>query len=94
MLHRIKWITFALAILVAIIIAFQNLDPINVHLLFATVTLPQAVILGIALLLGFVLGLAFPALWRVRSWNKGRKRDASTQPRDLVTPADEESPLV
>jgi uncharacterized integral membrane protein len=71
-LTRLKWASLLVAFVLLIIIVFQNLEPIKVTLLFATVTLPQAALLTIALLVGFFLGLAAPTLWKVRSWQKGR----------------------
>lgn len=68
MLRLVKWIVFALLLMVVVIVSFQNLTPIQLHFLFSTVELPQAVILLITLLIGFLLGVLAGALWRVRSW--------------------------
>ena len=45
-----------LAILVAIIVV-QNRDPVATHLLFATLVMPQAILLFITAAAGFALGV-------------------------------------
>ena len=71
-LTRLKWGSLLVVCGLMVIIVFQNLEPIEVTLLFATLTLPQAAVLTITLLVGFLLGLATHTLWRMRSWHKGR----------------------
>ena len=44
-----------LAILVAILVV-QNTEPVETHLLFATVTMPRAVLIFISAAAGFALG--------------------------------------
>lgn len=70
LMTRLKWGSLIVVLILLIIIVFQNLEPIKVTLLFATVTLPQAAVLTITLLVGFLLGLAAQALWRMRAWQK------------------------
>jgi uncharacterized integral membrane protein len=48
--------TSVLAILVAILVV-QNREPVETHLLFATVAMPHAVLLFIASAAGFALGV-------------------------------------
>jgi len=45
-----------LAVLVAVIVA-QNREPVATHLLFATVTMPHAILLFITAAAGFALGI-------------------------------------
>ena len=56
-MRNLKLITASiLAILVAIIVV-QNRDPVGTHLLFATVTMPLAILLFITAAVGFALGV-------------------------------------
>jgi uncharacterized integral membrane protein len=52
---------FAIAVLViaAIIVIVQNTAAVETRLLFATVTMPRAVLLLLTLSIGFVLGILF-----------------------------------
>ncbi len=75
LMTRLKWGSLIVVLILLIIIVFQNLEPIKVTLLFATVTLPQAAVLTIALLVGFLLGLAAQTLGRMRAWQKGRAKE-------------------
>jgi uncharacterized integral membrane protein len=77
MLRLVKWILFALLLLIAVIVSFQNLTPIQLHFLFSTVELPQAVFLLISLLVGFILGGLAGALWRERSWRAKQLKQQS-----------------
>ena len=54
-----------IAILLVVII-FQNLDPVSTRLLFATVKMPQAALLFLTAIAGFVLGL----VGRLTFWKK------------------------
>ena len=76
LLVRLKWACLLLTLAVLIIVVFQNLEPMTVTLLFTTATLPQAAVLTITLIIGFLLGLATQALWRMRAWQKGRARES------------------
>lgn len=78
MMSKAKLILFAILFLVLVIIAFQNLTEIEVHLLFRTVKMPQAVLLTATLVVGFAMGISANALWKMRSWRKARaNRDLS-----------------
>lgn len=77
-MHRVKWITYLIVVLLVLIIVFQNLAQTEVHLLFAKVTMPQAALLTVMLLVGFGLGLSARALWKVRgAWKKARNKPKS-----------------
>ncbi len=67
-MRHTKLIAFALLTLILLIIAFQNLTVTEVHLLFMTVSMPQAALLTTTLLIGFLMGLFASALWQVRAW--------------------------
>ena len=74
LMTRLKWGSLIVVLAILVIIVFQNLEPIKVTLLFATLTLPQAAVLTMTLLVGFLLGLATQTLWRMRTWHKGRAK--------------------
>jgi uncharacterized integral membrane protein len=67
-MRRIKWVVFIAAVALLVIIVFQNLAETEVHLLFWTVSLPQAALLTIAIATGFLMSLSANALWKVRAW--------------------------
>lgn len=75
MMKKLKWVVVGILILLPLIVVFQNLDPIDVHLLFATVSMPQAAMLSITLVFGFLLGFFINTLWRVQSWRSKHKKD-------------------
>jgi len=54
---RTKLITMAILALLAAIIILQNTDPVQTRILFFTLTLPRAVLLFAATLIGFSLGV-------------------------------------
>jgi uncharacterized integral membrane protein len=57
LMRNFKLITASvLAILVAIVVV-QNREPVETHLLFATVVMPHAILLFIASAAGFALGV-------------------------------------
>ena len=56
-MSRLKLITIAvLAVLVGILV-LQNTQPVETRVLFATVTMPRAVLLFVTALIGFALGV-------------------------------------
>ena len=55
-------LTFFLAGLVAIV-ALQNTEAVETHILFATVTMPRAVLLLTTSLIGFALGILTSLVW-------------------------------
>jgi uncharacterized integral membrane protein len=75
MLRILKWLLLATLLLLVLILSFQNLTKVQVHLLFSTIELPQAVVLASALIIGFVMGLLVSALWRVRNWRAKAAKD-------------------
>lgn len=73
-LKNLKWILLILIVLLVILVIFQNLEQIDVELLFFTRKLRLAELLVITLLIGFLLGLAAGAWWRVRHWRHARDK--------------------
>lgn len=51
-----------LAVLVAVVV-LQNTEAVETHLLFATVTMPRAVLLVTTVLVGFALGVLTSLVW-------------------------------
>ena len=67
---KLKLIALLVLALLAIVLIFQNTQTVETRLLFVTVTMPRAALLGLTLLIGFACGIL--AAIRV-----GKKRDAS-----------------
>ncbi len=88
-LRVVKWIVFVLIILLVTIVVFQNLTPVQLHFLFTTIEMPQAITVTVATVTGFVLGLIASALWRMRSWRAKAAKEKKTQ----STGATQSSPL-
>lgn len=61
-MQRIKLITVALLTLMLLVVVFQNTEPVDTRLLFATVTMPRAALLAITGAIGFAIGI-LTALW-------------------------------
>ena len=55
-------VTLVLAVLVVIVV-LQNTEAVETHLLFATVTMPRAVLLLTTVLVGFALGILTALVW-------------------------------
>ena len=64
-----------LAVLVAIVV-LQNTEAVETHLLFATVSMPRAVLLLTTVVVGFVLGVLTSLVW-MRSQEKKTGVDQS-----------------
>jgi len=55
-LRKVKWIIIAVLAIVVLIVALQNTANVETRLLFATVTMPRAILLFVMLAIGFVIG--------------------------------------
>jgi uncharacterized integral membrane protein len=53
--------------LLGVILVLQNTAPVETQLVFATVTMPRAVLLLITLLIGFTSGVLASLVWSKRS---------------------------
>jgi len=71
---RAKVITAIVLGVVAAVIAFQNLEPVDTTLLFTTVTMPRILVLLIMLGIGFVLGVVLSFIWTSRLLTGERER--------------------
>ena len=78
-MQLLKWGTLGTLLLLMLIVIFQNLTPIEIHFLFSTLSLPQAAVIALTLLVGFCLGLLASAAWRVRSWRARVSKDRKAQ---------------
>ncbi len=56
LLHKIKLVVIAILAVLVLIIALQNTAKVETKLLFATVTMPRAILLFVMLAIGFVVG--------------------------------------
>ena len=65
-------VTLVLAVLVVIVV-LQNTEAVETQLLFATVTMPRAVLLFTTALVGFALGILTSLVW-MRKQDKARGR--------------------
>jgi uncharacterized integral membrane protein len=54
---RFKVILIVVLAVLLVIVILQNTETVDTRLLFVTVSMPRAALLGFAVLLGFVLGL-------------------------------------
>jgi lipopolysaccharide assembly protein A len=59
MRSKVQLVIAAVLATMAVIILFQNVEPVPVKLLFVTVTMPRAALLAVTLLAGFTLGVLF-----------------------------------
>ena len=55
-LRQIKFIVIAVLAVLVLIVALQNTANVETKLLFATVTMPRAILLFVMLAIGFVIG--------------------------------------
>lgn len=86
MLRLLKIFSLLVMLMLVIVVSFQNLTPIQLRILFSTIELPQAVILGSTLLFGFLMGLLASALWRVRSWRAKHSKEKEAAARNSEAP--------
>jgi len=56
-MKRMKLIVALLAVLLVVIVILQNTQPVATRLLFITVTMPNAVLIGLSLLIGVAAGI-------------------------------------
>jgi len=56
-MKRLKLIGALTAVLLSVIVILQNTQPVQTKFLLVTITMPNAVLLGIALLIGIAVGI-------------------------------------
>jgi len=54
---RYKLLAAVVVALLLVVVVLQNTEPVETRVLFMTVTMPRAALLGLAALIGFTLGL-------------------------------------
>jgi uncharacterized integral membrane protein len=64
---KLKLAAAFLLALVAVVLILQNRDPVETQLLFATVTMPRAILLLLTALLGFAAGILVSLYWNRKS---------------------------
>ena len=57
LMRDLKLITASIVAILVAILVVQNTDPVETHLLFATVAMPDAVLIFISAAAGFALGV-------------------------------------
>ncbi|NQU44240.1 DUF1049 domain-containing protein [bacterium] len=58
-MQRVKLIGALAGVLLTVILILQNTQLVETKILFTTVTMPNAILLGLALLIGIVIGMVF-----------------------------------
>jgi|OpeIllAssembly_1097287.scaffolds.fasta_scaffold77484_2 uncharacterized integral membrane protein len=56
-MKKLKLIGALTAVLLSVIVILQNTQPVQTKFLLVTITMPNAVLLGIALLIGIAVGI-------------------------------------
>ena len=56
-MKRAKLIGILTAIVLGLIVILQNTQPVETRILFIKITMPNAILLGLALLVGVVIGI-------------------------------------
>lgn len=67
---RAKMILAIVLGVLAVIIVFQNFQPVETYVLFWRLTLPHVVFLGIVFAVGIILGAVLTAMWYYSQLNK------------------------
>ncbi len=81
---KIKWIIFLFVIVLLVIVAFQNLEEIEVRILFWDQKLTKAVVLAITTFIGFLLGFFARTFWQFRAWRKRGKANKPSSAADAT----------
>ncbi len=70
---KIKWLLLLMLALLLVIVAFQNLEVVEVRILLWDGKLTKALLLAGTTLLGFLMGLSARTLWHMLAWRKRGK---------------------
>lgn len=73
-MKRIKLIVALTAVVLALIVILQNTQPVETRFLLITITMPNAVLLGITLLTGIAIGILL-------AWRMAIKPDVKANPK-------------
>ena len=61
---KIKIAVIVLLVSLSLAVIIQNTSPIEVKILFLSISIPLTVLIGGSLIVGYLLGLLTPVLWR------------------------------
>ena len=78
---KIRWALWLLLVLLLVIVAFQNLEVVQVRLLFWDARVTTALLLAGTAFIGFLMGLSARTLWHMRS---SRKRGKISKSQDAA----------
>ena len=81
-MRRAKIIAALTLTVLVIVVVLQNTEPVETRLLFMTVTMPRAALLGLTVLVGFALGLLACLIG-----SRKRPGEASGSSREATPPA-------
>jgi uncharacterized integral membrane protein len=56
-MKNVRLIVSAIVVVLVIIVMLQNTEQVQTQLLFASITMPRAILLASTMLIGFVIGL-------------------------------------
>ena len=70
---KAKWAFILMLAVFLLIVAFQNLEVVEVRVLLWDGKLTKAVLLTITTLIGFLMGFFARTLWNVRAWHRRSK---------------------
>lgn len=71
--RKAKWALILLLAVFLLIVAFQNLEVVEVRVLLWDFQLTQAILLAITALIGSLMGFFARTLWQVRAWHRRGK---------------------
>ena len=71
-MERFKLIAAAILALLGVIIILQNTEPVETRLLFATITMPRAILLLGTTLIGFILGMLVSFFFKRKGQASGK----------------------
>ncbi len=66
MAAKIKIVVIVLLISLSLAVIIQNTSPIEARILFLSISIPLTFLIGGSLIVGYLLGLLTPVLWRRR----------------------------
>ncbi|MCJ8500901.1 LapA family protein [Desulfatitalea alkaliphila] len=72
---KVKLVIALVVVVLMTIVIYQNLEPMEARLLFTTIAMPRAALLGITLLIGIAAGVALTLVISAR-----RRRSEPTEP--------------
>ena len=61
---RIKAAAVILALVLALVVIFQNTESVETRILFVTIEMPRVLLLAIMVMIGAILGFAGATRWR------------------------------